>query len=68
MAKKSNTPLIFKYKNYENKISIRHVMPKKVYFGKTRWHLKDQWLLEAFDLDKNEIRFFAVKDIIKFLK
>jgi len=66
MVKKSDTPLVFKYKNYENKISIRHVIPEKIYFGKTKWHPKKQWLLEAFDLEKEEKRIFAVKDIIKF--
>ena len=68
MAKKNNTPLVFKYKNYENKVTVRHVIPEKIYFGKTKWHPKDQWLLGAFDLDKKEKRIFAVEDIIKFLK
>jgi len=68
MVKKSSTPLVFKYKNWEGKTSVRHVIPEKTYFGKTQWHPKNQWLLEAFDLDKKEKRVFAVKEIIKFLK
>jgi predicted DNA-binding transcriptional regulator YafY len=68
MAKKSNTPLVFKYKNWEGKTSIRHIIPERVYFGKTEWHPKEQWLLEAMDLDKKEKRTFALKEIIKFLK
>ena len=68
MVKQSDTPLVFKYKNWEGKTSIRHIIPKKIYFGKTEWHSKNQWLLEAIDLDKKEKRTFAVKEIIKFLK
>jgi len=66
MVKKSNIPLVFKYKNWEGKTSIRHIVPERIYFGKTEWHPQKQWLLEAFDLDKKEKRIFAVKEIIKF--
>ena len=68
MVKKSKPQLVFKYKNWENKTSIRHIIPEKIYFGKTKWHPKKQWFLKAWDLDKKEKRTFAVKDIIKFLK
>lgn len=68
MAKKSKPSLVFKYKNWEGKTSIRHIIPEKIYFGSTKWHLKEQWLLEAYDLDKKEKRIFALKEIIKFLK
>jgi len=65
---KNSPPLVFKYKNWEGKTSTRHTIPKKIYFGNNQWHKKEQWILEAFDLDKKATRFFAVKDIIKFLK
>ena len=68
MVKQSNTPLLFKYKNWEGKTSIRRAIPKRIYFGKNQWHKEEQWLLEAMDIDKKEIRFFAVKDILKFFK
>lgn len=64
---KMQTALKFKYKNWEGKIAVRKVKPLKIWYGKTEWHPKEQWLLKALDLDKNEKRDFAVKDIIKFL-
>jgi len=67
MVKKSDTPLVFKYKNWEGKTSIRNIIPEKIYFGKTKWHPQKQWFLVAFDLDKKEKRIFALKDIIKFV-
>ncbi len=59
-------PLKFKYKNWEGKLAVRTVKPIKSWYGKTKWHPKEQWLLRALDLEKNEERDFAVKDIIKF--
>ena len=53
----------FEYTNYKGITSIRHVVPEGIRFGHTKWHKEDQWLLKAFDLDKNAIREFAVKDI-----
>ena len=60
-------PLTFTYTNYKGITSDRKVMPMGIYWGSTEYH-KDQWLLKAFDLVKNEIRVFAVKDIISFGK
>jgi predicted DNA-binding transcriptional regulator YafY len=59
-------PLIFEYTNWEGKIATRKVLPIKVWYGKTKWHPTEQWLLQALDLEKNEERQFALKDIHKF--
>ncbi len=59
--------MVFKYKIWENKIGIRAVEPIKIWFGKTKWHPKNQWFLKALDIEKNEERDFALKDVIKFL-
>ena len=67
MATKGSQALIFEYTNWEGKTAVRRVRPIEIWYGKTEWHPKSQWLLRAMDLDKNEERNFAVKDIIKFL-
>lgn len=59
--------LSFEYINWEGKKGVRKVLPIKIWFGKTKWHPKEGWFLKALDLDKNEERDFALKDIIKFL-
>jgi hypothetical protein len=41
----------------------RHIKPIKLWFGNTRWHKEEQWLLEALDLEKIIERVFALKDI-----
>ena len=67
MAKKDAPELKFEYTNWEGKKATRRVRPIEIWYGKTEWHPKSQWLLRAMDLDKNEERNFAVKDILKFL-
>jgi len=61
---KEKPPLIFRYKNWEGKEAVRRVMPIELWYGKTEWHPKEQWLLKAWDLDKDAERNFAFKDII----
>jgi predicted DNA-binding transcriptional regulator YafY len=64
---KKQKPLRMRYKNWEGKTAVRVVMPIKLWYGKTKWHPKEGWLLKARDLDKDAERDFSVKDIIKFL-
>ena len=60
-------PLKFKYKNWKGITAIRTVIPEKIYYGSTEFHKESQWLMEAFDLDKDATRTFAVKDILAWV-
>jgi Predicted transcriptional regulator len=51
------------YTNYKGKTAIRRIIPKSIMFGHNEWHKEDQWLMIAFDLDKEADRTFAMKDI-----
>jgi predicted DNA-binding transcriptional regulator YafY len=53
----------FNYKNYKGSHNVRTVVPVEIWFGSTKYHTKDQWLLKAYDLDKMDYRDFALKDI-----
>lgn len=55
------------YTNWKGVTSTRHIMPKRLYFGSTEWHTEAQWLLEAFDVDKQVVRTFAMKDIHEWI-
>jgi len=50
------------YKNYKGEIRERIIIPYNLTFSTTRHHPKMQWLLEAFDCEKNETRVFALAD------
>ena len=58
-------PLCIKYKNYKGTISERNIKPLLCFYGSTDYHSKPQWLLKAWDEDKNAERIFALQDIIK---
>ena len=58
-----NKIVVINYTNWKGVTALRRIIPKKIFFGSTEWHKEEQWLLEAFDVDKNADRSFAVKDI-----
>jgi predicted DNA-binding transcriptional regulator YafY len=51
------------YTNWRGETGRRKIVPEKIWFGQTEWHPEDQWLLDALDIEKNELRNFAMKDI-----
>lgn len=51
------------YTNWKRVTGTRHIIPKDIFFGSTEWHQEEQWLLNAFDVDKQANRSFALKDI-----
>jgi hypothetical protein len=60
----SEQPLIFTYCNYQGEVSVRRVVPERIEFTSTKWHPEAQWILHAFDFDKNAVRGFAMGDMI----
>jgi hypothetical protein len=60
--------LTIEYKNWRNETRIREILPIQIWFGHTRYHTENQWLLNAYDIeDCDKVKDFAVKDIIRFL-
>lgn len=53
----------FHYVNWQGKESQRSVIVRQIYYGNTEYHKEDQWLLEAYDVDKKAIRVFAIRDM-----
>lgn len=52
-----------RYTNWRNETADRQIQPVGIYFGCNEWHKEPQWLLSALDVEKNEMRNFALKDI-----
>ena len=55
------------YTNWKKVTSYRNIIPKSIEFKSTNWHKEEQWILNAFDVDKNEDRGFALKDIKEWI-
>lgn len=65
LALTSITPkmvLTMEYKNWRGEVAIRTIVPVEIWFGKTDWHPEQQWFIKATDVDKSEIRDFALRD------
>jgi predicted DNA-binding transcriptional regulator YafY len=52
-----------RYTNYRGETTDRRIIPKAIRFASTEWHPEEQWLLDAFDLDRGSDRSFALRDI-----
>jgi predicted DNA-binding transcriptional regulator YafY len=51
------------YTNHRGEHSMRRILPIKIWFGATHWHPQPQWLLKAIDIEKDNYRDFALRDV-----
>lgn len=58
-----NAETCFLYVDHRNEPSKRHVIPRRLLYGSTEYYPESQWLLECWDLDRNDYRTFALKNI-----
>jgi predicted DNA-binding transcriptional regulator YafY len=60
--------LKFFYRNYKGDAGYRTIKGVPVFwYGETEFHKGRQWLIKAYDVDKDAVRDFALKDIIEFV-
>lgn len=52
-----------RYTNYRGETAWRTVLPLRIFWGRNEWHPEDQWLMDAFDADKDTERTFALQHI-----
>lgn len=62
LVKEENQVTIL-YTNWKGEIGWRNIRPVSITYGTTERHPEPQWLILAFDIDKNAERYFAMKDI-----
>lgn len=55
----------FEYTNHKGTISIREATPLGTppRFMATQHHPEEQWILSMYDVDKEAVRHFAMKDM-----
>ena len=51
------------YTNWRGERSTRKIMPHRWMFENNEWHAETQWLLYALDIEKQEMRTFALANI-----
>jgi predicted DNA-binding transcriptional regulator YafY len=52
-----------RYTNHRGETAWRIIIPHRLRFGSSPWHVGEQWFLEALDVAKGEDRSFALADI-----
>jgi hypothetical protein len=60
----TKTIIVIRYTNYRGETELRKIIPRMIHFVSTEWHPEEQWVLEAFDLERQADRSFALKDIV----
>ena len=51
------------YTNWRGERSKRRIVPMRLTWENNEWHPETQWLLEALDVEKKEMRTFAFTNI-----
>lgn len=55
------------YTNYRGERSVRQIIPNgMMYWGSNEWHPEEQWLIRAWDVEKQASRTFAMLGIHKW--
>lgn len=58
--------ITIRYRNHRGEVALRRIVPQGIWFGATLFHLDPQYLLLAFDVDKQMPRDFACRDILEW--
>src|SRR5690348_2279896 len=66
MPPEAKSVVVIRYTNYRGETADRRIIPIRIRFGSTEWHPEEQWLLDAFDLDRGADRAFALKDVLQW--
>jgi hypothetical protein len=54
---------IVEYTNWRGETARRAIIPIRMWWGKTEWHPQEQWMLTAWDVEKEATRDFAWQDM-----
>jgi hypothetical protein len=59
----TSSEIEFDYINWKGIKSKRKALVMSFWFGSNEWHKEEQWLMKGCDLDKNETRIYAMRDM-----
>lgn len=59
----ANYRIEFDYTNYKGETAHRIALVQNFQFGTTEHHKEPQWLCRCYDLEKQDFRDFAMKDM-----
>ena len=59
----NNKTVIILYTNWKGETRKREILLVSIEYKTTEYHKEEQWILNAKDIEKDEMRSFAIKDI-----
>lgn len=63
-TERPNSPAhIVEYTNWRGETARRVIIPIRFWWGSTEWHPEEQWMLSAWDVEKDARRDFAWQDM-----
>jgi len=54
------------YVNHRGVKAWRKIVPSRMWYGVTIWHPAEQWFVDAFDVERDSFRTFAIADIVEW--
>lgn len=51
------------YTNWQGERRYRFIIPMSIKYKTTEQHIKPEWLLYAYDLEKRDYRYFSIANI-----
>jgi len=51
------------YTNHRGETAVRRIVPQRLWFGATPWHPEAGWHLDAVDVERGQVRSFAMKGV-----
>lgn len=63
-AREPSQQVTFVYRNWKGEIRERRVLPLEIVFTHDSYHVPDQWLMHAVDMEKGARRTFAFEHIL----
>jgi len=55
--------ITIRYTNHRGETADRRIIPICLRFAATEWHPDEQWLIDAYDVDRQVVRSFALAGI-----
>ncbi len=56
-----------RYKNWKGEVAVRNIIPLSVFYGSNDFHKDVQWLMKVWDMEKQDYRTYALKDILEWI-
>ena len=54
------------YRNWRGETAQTKIIPEHIFFGSVEWNLEDQWILTAYDLQRDGYSQFPLKDVFSW--